>query len=91
MNIQKTKKTEYVFLSLQNNIIETLVSPNWEIAVTINGNVQIIEMKILDDISLTAIEPLLVETISIGGIVTVSEKIRTAMIVPQLELQNPVN
>ncbi|MES1221523.1 MAG: YbaB/EbfC family nucleoid-associated protein [Bacteroidota bacterium] len=78
MSIDQLKEIKQQFSDIQNKIVETIHSKNSEVEITINGNIQITELKIKKDLPPNLLESLLKETIN-TGIKTVSEKITSAI------------
>ena len=88
MNPQQVKQIQEKFLQMQSQIQETVVSADGEITVVFNGNVQIINLTVSGNKSIEQLQPVLIETIN-KGIITVSEKIKNAMLLLQQQMQNP--
>lgn len=64
MDQQKIQKFQQNFIEFQQNLFETITSENNEIKITINGKVEIIELKINIIMSVNDLEILLKHTIN---------------------------
>jgi len=89
MTSQQIKDIQEKFVQLQQQIKEVVLSPEKDIKVILDGNVQIIDIEIISNKNIEQLKPALIETINIG-IKSVSEKIKTIMIALQTEMQNNI-
>jgi DNA-binding protein YbaB len=66
MNSVKQQQLQTQWATEQKNIRETIESPNKEISITINGNVEIISLKIQDNLHPEILESLLISFLNLG-------------------------
>ncbi|QEM03066.1 YbaB/EbfC family nucleoid-associated protein [Mucilaginibacter rubeus] len=75
-----------IIAKIQNSVSETVISPNNEVSVTVNGNAQITELHINEELPAEKLEPILMQSIN-KCLITVSHTMQAKL----LSLQNPVN
>lgn len=89
MTPQQIKDTQEKFIFLQQQVQEEVSSPENDVKVAFNGNVQIVSLEIPCNKNIEEIKPVLIETIN-TGIKRVSERIKTIMMTLQAEMQHDV-
>lgn len=82
MDPKKIKEMQEIFLQFQKTISETVSSPNNEICVTFNGNIEITQLVIDKNVPENLLNQLLIETIN-KGIKNTSVKIQGALVTVQ--------
>lgn len=87
MTPQQIKDTQEKFIFLQQQVQEEVSSPENDVKVAFNGNVQIVSLEIPGNKSIEEIKPVLIETIN-TGIKRISERIKTIMMTLQAEMQH---
>lgn len=86
MKYNKIQEMQNAFLKFRDELKEQVTSKNNEVSVTINGKLEIIELKIDTTVATDKIEHLLVESINLG-IKCVSLKIQNKL----TPIQNAMN